>query len=395
MKTLIVFLIFITFNTFFVHAEYEEEDILIISYEYAVERVISNSLAISDIETRLYPMRNRLAAMRLVLSWLERRHIPHNMPENNRELPGELWRLRSMTPERARDDMIEETRLDITGLIREIEVLEFQQANIALSLENQLRNAIFAYIDARNSIEIQKRELLIEEESVNHINIRYDFGMVSRNAVRLAEMNLNQSRLRLEESLLNLISLSMNLRLLLAIEYEIYIEIDTDISFEKDESAIIMSPTVRTLQITVDERSDDLQAFLYETARERRRRQEMGWPLSQAERREIDFQQSIFEYHYNRAVAERNMRINTMQNSLYNAINDLETLTSGRIQLYAELEHALRDLETAYFNLGLGRVTDHSLNQTRLNIQRIEHRLERNSFQIWLLIFRLQNPSLL
>ena len=391
MKTFILFLLFIFASTLFVHAEYEyKEENLIISYEYAVERVISNSLAISDIETRLYPMRNRYAAIRTVLFWLERGSVPHNIPRNNRELPGELWRLEHIHERQTRENMVRDTRRDLASLGREIEVLEIQKISLALSLENQLRNAIFSYIDLRRSIEILKDDLLIEKDAVNHINIRYDFGMVSRSAVRLAEMNLNQSKLRLEENLFNLSGLSRNLNALLHFDYyiQLYIEIDTDISFEEDETAVIMSPTIRTLQIAVDGRAEDLQIF-------RRQHQQQGRTSGTAERREIDIQRETLEYHYNRAVAERDMRINTMQNLLYNGINDLETLIAGRVQLYNELEHALDGLEAAYLNLSLGRTTEHSLNQTRLNIQRIEQRLERNSFQIWLLIFRLQNPSLL
>ena len=374
MKTFALFLLFTIASIFFVHAEEE-----IISYEYAAERVVANSLAISDIEARILPMKSRAAAINLVLFWLERRYVPQTIPQNNRELQGELWRLDSMYSEQARENMVRETRRDLARLRREIEDLELQKANTALSVENQLRTAIFSYIDAKNSVEILKNELLIEEENFNHLNIRYGFGMVSRNTIRLAEINLNQLKLRLEESLLNLDSLSRNLSLLLNLDYEVYIEIDTDISFEEDENAIIMSPTIRRLQIAVDGRSADLQSFLFET----RHHSETG------------SQRNTLEYNYNRAITELNRAINTMQNSLYNGINELGTLTAGRVNLYAELENALNNLEVAYLNLSLGRITDHSLNQTRLNIQRIEQRLERNSMQIWLLIFRLQNPSLL
>ena len=389
-KIFIFFLICIIANILFVNAEEE-----IISYNDAVERIISNSLAISDIETRLAPMRDRLSAMRLVLSWLERFQVPETMPQGNRELSGELHRLNSMRPQQAREDMIKQTEIDIIKLRREIEALELQQVSLALSAENQLRNTIFSYIDLKNSIEIQKSELIIEEENLNHTTIRHSFGLVSRNALELAEINLNQSRLRLEESILNLNATARNLSNLLYLDHYINIEIDIDILFEENTRSIETSPNVRILQIEVNNRNDELQRFLDETRRERERRERDGWPFTTAENREISFRRGELEYHLDRATTERDILISRIQTALFNGIDELENLITSREQSYISLERAEHELETAELELSLGRITEHSLNQIILNIQRINQRIERTNLQIWLLIFRLNNPSLL
>jgi len=278
-------------------------------------------------------------------------------------------------------ERIAEARGDLADLERAMKNIRFQQEQTKLGSERTLRNLIIVSAELSLSVETEKANLTLTEENLNRARVRFELGLASANELRLAEQSLAQARMDLNTLLINQANAQQNLNHLLGATLPQF----TVIEFEREIielpenltmhiiGAITQSPTIRQLQLDVDRAREEQRAY---TGFDR------------------DTIRTLREA-YERAVLGRDQAKGAMEAAMRRGFNDLDNLLIQNRSLGIELENASLALEAILLNFQLGRATQHDVAQVRLNIYRIEQRIEANQNSKWTQSFLLENPSLL
>jgi len=309
-----------------------------------------------------------------------------------------VGQLASLTDSDFIRDLTEDTRHSMNDLDRQMSRLRLQQEQMTFTVENVLRSTIISVANQAASIELMEAELALSEEDMRMLTIRYEFGMISSNELRIAEHNLLQEQRRLSENLLNqyILLQSMNhflqqpLSQLTAIELDRELpEIPEDLA-EHIAALVPETPPIRQYQIAIDSANANLRRHITRANRIANSRN-----LSADERQQEREARTALQDAYDRAVAERNQAIATMEAAMRRAYYEFENLVFQQLSNYLELAHAQSLLETALTNLELGRITPFQAEQATMAVLRAEQNIERTLNQKWLLAFRLEHPSLL
>ena len=295
-------------------------------------------------------------------------------------------------------DLTEDTRHSMNDIDRQMSRLHLQQEQMTFTVESLLRSTIIGMTNQSASIELMKAELVLSEESFRMMTIRYEFGMISANDLRIAEHNLIQERMRLSESLLNQYISLQNMNHLLgqplsqSTAVELYLdfpEIPEDLDAHIT-ALVLQTPPIRQYLLAIEGARANLRLHITRANRIADSR-----TLSEDERGQEREARTALQEVYNRAIAERNQAIATMEAAMRRAYNEFENLVAQQLSNYLELAHTQALLETALTNLELGRITQFQAEQAGMAVLRAEQSIERTINQKWMLAFRLEHPSLL
>lgn len=292
-------------------------------------------------------------------------------------------------------DMLAAATHGLEEIDRQIQNLRAQREQTALSMENVLRSMISAISEQEMLINALEADIKISEESLRQITILNGFGLRSANDLLAAERGLIQDNLQLEEHLRNKHSLRQNLNLLLGqplfqftvIEFEIiFPESPEDLTRHISEAAA-KSPAIRQAQINADRAKSELQFF------ENQLRNNLRENLAETDD-ERDTRIALREA-YARAALGRDQEIRATEAAMRRALNDMENLSTRKEAQLIELENAQTRFENILTDLDLGRATQFDKAQAELAVLNAKQNIERTIMQQWLLIFLLENPSLL
>jgi len=168
------------------------------------------------------------------------------------------------------EDMITGITEDITNVDRQIQDLRLQQERLKQVRELSLRRVLIDLCDATSSMYIAQTHLALLENNLRRANIRYELGMSSVSEVRILERNLAQARLDLEvlrvsrdvaqENLNHLLGVSRLQLTSVEFDRELHI-VPTDVE-RFIEDTVLLSPSIRQLQLVVDEAEDARQSYI-------------------------------------------------------------------------------------------------------------------------------------
>jgi len=284
-----------------------------------------------------------------------------------------------------RREITYETRRDLNKayrqLERQMEVLNLGQQQSKLVIENTLRSLIITVIELETRIEAMEAELVLTEENLRRVTVRHQFGRASVNELRNAQQALLLAQMDLAQHKTSLYSAHNSLNHLLGQPLSQYtvIEFEATLLHENFDlsdhirRAIPSTPTISQLQLDVD------------WANEARRAYRGNNRDTQRELREA----------YERTVLTRNQAMRTMEAALRRANNELTNLQTTMEVRQLELYRAIQRLEAAETNLSLGTITRHEVEQAKLAVFHAEQAIASTLNQKWMLIFRIENPSLL
>jgi len=289
-----------------------------------------------------------------------------------------LWDVSGGTLEQ---DMIADIAGDIASVERQIQDLRLQQQHIKLARELSLHRALITLCELTSSINVAKAHVALLESNLHRAKIRYELGMSSVNDIRALERALAQTKLDLDALHINRNMAQENLNHLLGVPRSqlTLVEFDRELRAIPQnielyvKEAVILTPTIRQLQLVVDEANDTRQAYTGDD-------EDVLRALNEA---------------YERAVLGRNQAIVSMEALMHNGFNALANLQIQKDILLLELEHLQHTLAATQINLDAGRITQHAVAQIEFSIFSVETNLNVLLNEMWVLSFMIENPSLL
>ncbi|MCL1845804.1 MAG: TolC family protein [Defluviitaleaceae bacterium] len=317
------------------------------------------------------------------------------------------------------NEMTRAARRNLNEFDRVAEILGFNRDQAALGMELALRNMIVAMAEIDRGEALLVAGIDLMEQGVARMKIMHEVGLVSENALSTAEHNLAQSRTQLDELRRGRQTLMHNINYLLGqpLFQDTVIEFERELSeFPEDleghiEGLLADTHAVRLSQFDIDRAkearwvytghnreirvSDNERRRAFDTSRER---SDDIWrtyltPAEQdimAIRNRIALQEAV-----ERAESSHEQTIRTTQATILRGFNEFEGLIARYEALFADAEQADADVDAAVTGYELGQVTAFDIEQARMELLRIELEKESIRNQKWILMFRLENPSLL
>jgi len=344
--------------------EYEEDPIIVLTFDEALAYVLEDIPFLIDLENRIY-----------------------DLEEEIYDLNVEYRRIRWQTS----TDILNRMRSQRTELDRQLEYLYLDLDILVLRNEQALRSALLNIINVALDIETAEASLIITAEQLRRAEILHNFGLNSANDVRIIQTRLIQEQLSFENLLISQINVQNNLNHLLgkSADMEIYVEFERELpEIPEDitshiEALAAQAPNIRQMQFNVYRRSEDLARHL-DIYRQRGIRPPRDCETCEELHEALD-----------RVNLERGIVIRAMETALRSAYSNLEQLQTQENAARVALAQAEENLQTAIINFDLGRVTQFEITLAELEIFYAQQAIERILNQQWGLVLGLGNPVLL
>ncbi|MCL1877469.1 MAG: TolC family protein [Defluviitaleaceae bacterium] len=317
------------------------------------------------------------------------------------------------------DELKRSARQNINEFDRTSDILRLNREQAAIGMEFALRNMIVGMA------EIDRGEALLEvgidlmEQGVDRMTIMHEVGLVSENALATATHNLAQTRTQLDELRRGRQTLMQNMNYLLGqplfqdtvIEFErVLPEFPEDLE-EHIEEMLDETHAVRMSQFDIDRAREARWVYTGHNREirvsdgERRRafdttrvRSDNLWRtyLTEAEQEIMAIRNRVaLQEAVERAESSHDQTVRTTQAAILRGYTEFEGLIARYEALYADADHAAAEIESAVTGYELGQTTSFDIEQARMELLRIELEKESVRNQKWILMFRLENPSLL
>ncbi|MCL1884981.1 MAG: TolC family protein [Defluviitaleaceae bacterium] len=319
------------------------------------------------------------------------------------------------------EDIIDGVRSAVDVIERQMQNLRITQEIIEISLENGLRSILLILADMDSAMELLELSMELGNENLRRMNVMYSVGLISSHELRGVEHAISQNEVQ-HDALIHgreTVVRSLNQMLGLPLDTQTVIELERGIpEIPEDEyfddylmELILQSPTIRQLQYVVDDAKRVRRDYIADSDtitaergtgnirisdRDRNRAMQAAAGSEEnieqimALRNRIAIQEAV-----ERAIAERDQAIRTMEAAIRQAYRELD---SHNVQLAArerELARAIASLGVAEANLSAGRVTPFDVAQAEMAVINIELAIEGIFNQICFLLFTIENPSLL
>jgi len=292
----------------------------------------------------------------------------------------------------------------LSEMERQMQSLRLQQEHDRLAIENSLRNAMVALNELILAVEIAESGLALAEESLRHMYVMHELGMISTMDLLTARQQLTTHRTELSELRIHKTGARQHLNHMLGAP----INQNTIIVFEREtpqlptnlnrhvSQVVAQTQAVRQLQLNIYSARYALRNFTEAREREISRNQGEGRQGETNHTRiENDRIRDALRENYNIAIASHAQAIQALDAAMLHGYNELTRLINRYEMQTATITFAETHLEIARTNYGLGRITQHELEQARFNVLMAEQAMESTLNLKWLLAFTLDNPSLL
>jgi len=320
----------------------------------AVQSIIGNTLAMQD-------MMNALSMLEMQRLTLQSQVTP--IQDGNQ-----------------RSELIRELRNGVTELEHQIEISTITHAQMRLLRELSLRNLIVAVTDATISLESTQASLALTEENFRRTAVQYEFGLISRNALRTVEQNITRINNELTDRQTDLYNAHQSLNHFLGqplsqetiIEFEHALpEIPEDLN-EHIAEILPLFPNIIRFQHDVDRTGAARRAY-------------------RGSNRET---RNTLQAAYDRAQLELNQAKMDLETSIRRSFNNLETQLRRKENLYRALELAVESVILERSNMLSGRATQFDIDTALLAVFNAELDIQRAYNALWVQAFIFDNPIL-
>ena len=277
-------------------------------------------------------------------------------------------------------DMIEDIRVYIGKLDRQIRSLRLQQEQARLEREYALRIGIVAIKELEIFIDIMKAHIELAEIYLYRSLLRYDFGRLSSRDILAKQRNLAQNRIELTEFERARHNARRSLNLLLGqpLNQNTKVEVARNIPELPDNISSHSRRVATNAPIT------RIMAIDIEQSREARR-------LYDGDDREF---RDALRRAYDRAVLGRDQTILVLEAATHRSISDLQNLFGRKKLAYIELEHAKSILDLTKHNFDHGRAIEYDILLAYFDVYLVGQNMITITNQMWILEFLVEHPML-
>jgi len=320
----------------------------------AVQSIIGNTLAMQD-------TMNALSMLEMQRAMLQSQIIPINN-------------------ENQRTELIREMRNGVTTLEHQIELSTITYGQTRLLRELSLRQLIVAVADSTISLESTQASLALAEENFRRTSVQYEFGLISRNALRTVEQNITRINNELTDRQADLYNARQSLNHFLGqplsqettIEFEHALPVMPEDLDEHIEEILPLFPNIIRLQHDVNITGAARRAY-------------------RGSNRET---RNTLQAAYDRAQLELSQAKMELETSIRRTFNNIETQLRRKENLYTALSLAVEAVALEQSNVLNGRATQFDVDTALLAVFNAELDLQRAYNALWIQAFIFDNPIL-
>jgi len=391
-------------------------EVVVLTYDQALQMVIDNSLAIQDIYDKLRNMHIELRdfALEIEMQFFNTRTTfctIANVATMERNITDYVRRLRSRVQEWENNRESDfrrpgrQARNSLDEFERYIESLRLHLLQTELEMEQTLRRVIVNISDYDLRINVLQSELDLAKENLLRTTLLHELGLISIREFNNAEHSLAQGCTGMEELIRNRNAARQGLNYLLGLPLYQYtvVEFDRELMklslgiVEHIDSVISQTVAIRQSQLELDTALGERWVFtgnnryirITESERRRARTTTGGVEITRL-RESIALQDAV-----ERAERSHEQVIRTMEAAIIHGLNDFEGLLAFESALRRELAQAKATLDVTMISIDLGHATRLDIETVQLAIIKVEHDIERLHNSMWMLTFILENPDLL
>ena len=325
------------------------------------------------------------------------------------------------------NDMVDEARLGLYEFNRQLDNLRFSREIAEANMESAVRGilVVMAELDIHRST--LEAAIQLAEENLTRMVVSHQVGMISAHDLRTIENNLAGMHTDLQELIRSQDALRQNLNYLMGQPLLQYTVVEFDrvlptIPSNKQQhmtQVINQCPTIRQLELALQSARAERQTYINRDRGSRltqnndrdlritdaERRRALNNPIRNTNRNAIDQANDdeirrirnriAIQDAVERAEAALEQAIRSMESAMLTGFNDLESLFIQIETHERELTQAEATLAMVEANFAAGRVTQFDVNQAQMAVTTAEQGIESIYNQMWILDFRLDNPSLL
>ena len=303
-------------------------------------------------------------------------------------------------------DTADEMRRGLREIERQINNVGLHQDIIKLSLEYALRAIVVVISELAAATRILEISMELADESLVRARLSYELGLLSSHEMLSIELSTSQGHTGLSELRRARQRVIQNLNLLIGqpfdqytiIEFELYVpEMPDDLDSHIAE-LILLAPSIRQLYNAQLSARADRRAYtgnnrdITISASDRRRAMEAAVNDERVStiRNRITLQEAV-----ERADLAYKQALRSMEFTLRQAFDELESLNSQLETAYRELDLAESTLSISLASLSVGRITQFEASQAELAVANARQSIESIYNQLWILAFGLRNPEVL